>query len=490
MSEPKGYIRERGGRLEALIVLGGRRIRKATGYIVGQEQEAQAFLDTLLAELVLAGDAGGGSRVDATGEVTVRGWGERWIADRRARKVISVGDEESQLRYHVFPTLGDVPLRSLTKAQMIAWVRTLPGRKRLDTGEPISSRYVHHIAGTMRRLLQEAADTDLIAVSPCAWRAKRDLPAKRDVNPEKRSKGGFEGWEVHELISDPAIAWDRRVLWAFAFLTGARPGEVAARRWRDVTLADPASLGVLGRIEVHTAWNSRVHIEKSTKTDVSKVIPIHPLLDAALRAWRDEGWAWYVGRAPEPEDLVVPSETGRIRNSSQTNKRFQGDVAKLALRGGRTSYETRSTFRSLARAGGANVADLNLITHPSPREASEFYNRLNSIWPALCRAVLAVHVAPREPATPAVPPQGAADPGVPSCASDSAKEKSPKISKTSGPPQEWALLVSNQRPPPCEESRVALRAVALGRAIHTQPPGFAVGLACYGRPCNRTQPGE
>ena len=58
----------------------------------------------------------------------------------------------------------------------------------------------------------------------------------------------------------------------------------------------------------------------------------------------------------------------------------------------------------------------------------------------------------------------------------------PRVSpETSGPSAEWALQVSNLRPQPCEGTAAAFRTVAPGRAIHTQPPGFAVGQACYGR---------
>ena len=51
-----------------------------------------------------------------------------------------MADEEAQLRYHVYPDLGAVPLRQLSKGQMIAWVRTLRGRKGIDSDKPLSSR--------------------------------------------------------------------------------------------------------------------------------------------------------------------------------------------------------------------------------------------------------------------------------------------------------------------------------------------------------------
>jgi hypothetical protein len=62
------------------------------------------------------------------------------------------------------------------------------------------------------------------------------------------------------------------------------------------------------------------------------------------------------------------------------------------------AFESRSTFRSLAIAGGAPRAELDLITHPSPREAADLYTRLEVVWPAMCRAVQAVQLAPERPA--------------------------------------------------------------------------------------------
>jgi hypothetical protein len=45
-------------------------------------------------------------------------------------------------------------------------------------------------------------------------------------------------------------------------------------------------------------------------------------------------------------------------------------------------------------AGGAPRDELDLITHPSPREAPDLYTRLEVVWPAMCRAVIAVKVEP------------------------------------------------------------------------------------------------
>ncbi len=385
---PRVYIRPREGKLEAMIVFpdGTKRTRR-TGFDVGQEAAAETFGRTLEAEL------GGGkpAAAAAAGGVTVRDWGEAWSAERIARGVVSADTERAMLRYHLFPQLGDVELASLTKAGMLDWVRALPSRSRADSSETLAPRTVHHVAGTAKRLLAEAVDRELLAVNPCAWRPKRDLPAKRDKVVGKRNHSGFAGWEVWMLTHDQAVPLDRRVMYALDFLTGMRPGEVAARRWKDFdTTAEP-----LWRLDVASAFNSRHYLEKATKTNVEKIVPVHPLLAELLREWFTSGWEAFMGRAPTSEDLIVPREQGGQRTNTHSNKRFQSDLERLGLRGGRTHYETRATFRSLAIAGGAPRAELDLITHPSPRDASDLYTRLEVVWPAMCRAVLAVAVEPR-----------------------------------------------------------------------------------------------
>ena len=97
------------------------------------------------------------------------------------------------------------------------------------------------------------------------------------------------------FIYDERIPWDRRVLYALEFLTGLRTGEAAIRRWRDW---EPSFKGELGRIVAATAYNTRHKVEKTTKTDVEKWIPVHPALHAILVRWKAEGFDRAMIRAP------------------------------------------------------------------------------------------------------------------------------------------------------------------------------------------------
>lgn len=323
--------------------------------------------------------------------VTVESFGRTWAAERMARGVASADVEAAMLRHHLFPQLGAVPITAVTKTTMIEWVRSLPTRKRVDADEVLAPRTVNHIANTVKRMFDEAVDRDVIAGTPCAWRPKRDLPPRQDKDPARRGAANFSAAEVWCLTHDPRIPQDRRVMYALDFLTGMRPGEVAARRWRDLD----TSTAPLWLLRVGTQFNSRSYSERRSLTNVEKIVPVHPLLAEALRAWFQGGWEAFMGRAPTPDDLVVPREQGGQRTNTHSNKRFKADMERLGLRGGRTHGDTRATFWSLARAGGASPEDIGLITRTGGAIHREGNTRLEAVWPVLCRVVMAVQpIAP------------------------------------------------------------------------------------------------
>ncbi len=382
------WLKRRGSKLYIEYATPGTKHIKriSTGLEVGQKRQAQQVLaewERLQVE---------GVEAPAVAEVlTVEAWGAQWLEERKARGKLDWINEQGHLRYHLYPALGARPLTEVTKAEMLEWVHGLPAHRRHD-GKPgrLSPRSVHKYAETTRLLFKAAAKRDLIPVNPCVWDAS-DLPPKEDSDPTRAREGGFSAEQVGWLIGDALIPEDRRLLYALEFLTGMRTGEAADRRWRDW---EPTFKGDLGRLVAGTSWNTRHRIAKPTKTRVVKWIPVHPELDALLRDWKREGWARAFGRTPAPDDLIVPASRGGARNNSYSWRLWaEHDLPELGLAHQR-HYESRSTFRSLARAGGAKVEDLDLITHPSPRAAKDLYNRTGQLWPLMCAAVRCVRVTP------------------------------------------------------------------------------------------------
>ncbi len=380
-----GCVYQRGGKLWAYYRLadGSRSRPFATGLREGQEAEARA----LVAELERQVASGEAPRPLPPGPLTVKTWGERWNKDRKGRGILDWVNEKAHLEFHLYPALGDLQLAAVSKAQALDWVRALPTHKTQQGGERLAPRTVHKIAATVRAMFKEAVKRDLIAMSPAVWDAS-DLPPKEDRDATRAREGGFSADQVGLLIGDPRIPEDRRVLYALEFLTGMRTGEASARRWRDW---EPEFKADLGRLVAGTAWNTRHKLEKPTKTRTVKWIPVHPELARILAAWKREGWPRFYGHTPKPEDLIVPASRGGHWNNSYSWRLFSQDLVTLGLEHQR-HYESRSTFRNLARAGGANLADLDLITHPSPRAAKDLYNRTGMLWPLMCAAVRCLRV--------------------------------------------------------------------------------------------------
>ncbi len=323
---------------------------------------------------------------DAGSRPTFQRYSLEWIERRRLAKKLDWRHHERRLRLHAIPLFGGIRMGAVTRPMMLAYVRSLPRRLRADGSRCLSSRTVKNVADSVRAVFTDAVEDGVIASNPCIWNVRKHLPAIVDADPLRRLSGFCTAEEVELLVTAPTVPPPRRMAYALEFLTGMRPGEVAALRVRDVDLDFPPA----GRIVVTRAWSSDERTEGPTKTRVTKVVPVHPALGKMLKEWLAHGFQQAFGRAPASGDLVVPAPRGGHRMASQTNREFQADLARLGLRK-RVHSDTRATFRSLVIAARPDLERFaDLVTHPSPREAKDVYRRLDSLWPRMCEAVAAI----------------------------------------------------------------------------------------------------
>ncbi len=176
------------------------------------------------------------------------------------------------------------------------------------------------------------------------------------------------------------IPHDRRVYYALQLLAGLRSGETAARRWSDL---DPEAKP-LGRLLV---WNQVVDgKERATKTGDVREVPVHPTLAAILADWKLSGFAFYFGRHPRPDDLIIPSRRGpTIPRTDTMLRKLKIDLERLELRNvGRSRHAMRATFLTLLEIDGANMSIAARATHKSPAVGGAVGGYLRSGWPALC----------------------------------------------------------------------------------------------------------
>ncbi|HEY4885612.1 MAG TPA: site-specific integrase [Myxococcales bacterium] len=345
-----------------------------TKYRVGEEAQA-AELRRLTQERLDAGH----EFTEATGAPpTVESFGRTFLKQRRELGVRSVDDDESRLKTHVYPVLGPMRLEEVQPrhvADVIAKVRA----------QKLAPRTVRNVYSVVRALFRDAQIAGLCSQQPCIL-THFQLGKVRDGKKGWRAGAVFSREELEALISDPGIPQDRRVLYALASVGCLRHGEAAGLRWRDVVFG----LEPLGRIVVLTSYD-----QGDTKTGAERWMPMHPVLAAMLAEWKLAGWAREQGRAPAPDDLVVPHsrptnrgprvEFGGMRSDHDSYKRLRKDLTALGKRL-RRFHDFRRTGITLFREDGAERDVLRLCTHGAPgQDVMELYTSFG--WSKLCAQV-------------------------------------------------------------------------------------------------------
>ena len=321
---------------------------------------------------------------------------DTWVGLRRVRKPFAWKGDTYKMALHFLPKFGRMSLSDLGNDQgellLLDWLTELRAHLSKRDGTPLAPRTVRNVASIVRVFFADAferrAETKMTRNPSSCWDADRHFPAIEDKEHGWRMHAGFTLEQVVVLTTDERIPEDRRALYSLRFLGGPRPGEAANARWRDLD----RSKKPLWRLTLEQSFNSPMRQEKSTKTLATLTFPIHPVVRKLLLAWEAEGWEKFMGRPPTPADFLFPREDGKQRLVSGTYKQFLVDLAAVGLPPQR-QYESRSTFRNLAMSAGATEFHLNLITHPKPKKASDFYTRLEMQWPKMCEAVLAIDPA-------------------------------------------------------------------------------------------------
>jgi integrase len=175
-------------------------------------------------------------------------WTADWIAKRRERG-LDWKNDESRLKHHVLPELGDLPLVVVRARHVVDLFHKL----RTDRERNLAQRTIYNIYTVVAALFRDAKLADLIEQTPSIL-DERQLGPLVDKDPEWRP-----------IISDARIPADRQMVYALELLAGVRPGEAAALRWRHY---DP-TVTPLGKIWVAKSYNTRGNVEKTTKTDAS-----------------------------------------------------------------------------------------------------------------------------------------------------------------------------------------------------------------------------
>jgi integrase len=254
----------------------------------------------------------------------------------------------------------------------------------LRSNGKLAPRTVRNVYGVLHTMLKDAVVDELIDSNPCTLK-RGDLPKKVDKDPTWRANAVFTRGEMEQLLSHPDLPPDPRVLYAVLGLAGLRFGEAAALRWRHLD----TTLEPLGRLVVATSYNTRKRIEKATKTEQPRMVPVHPTLAKVLAEWRLGGWASMMKRHAKPDDLIIPSRRGVNRSRHHSLTKFHDDLTRQGMRK-RRQHDLRRAFISLARADGARKDVLERVTHGARGDIVDIYTELP--WEFICQEVAKLRI--------------------------------------------------------------------------------------------------
>ena len=252
-------------------------------------------------------------------------WLETWVSGLRIAPSTKAA-YRSNIRSHITPYIGAVPLASLTSARLTALYSELETSGRRDhkgerTWEPLSARTVRGVAMILGAALGAALDDEapLLARNPAV---KARPPTAREADAKAPE---MHPWDARQLRR--FLDWAREnsrvyAAWYVAAYTGVSRGELLALRWRDIDL-DAGTISIRRSVGiVRVKGQKGILREGPTKTCKPRVVDIDPATAAVLRAWKRERGALALQLARH-DSVVFGNHEGQFRQPERFSHLFR-----------------------------------------------------------------------------------------------------------------------------------------------------------------------
>jgi integrase len=274
--------------------------RRSATVAASCREDAQRIVDAMVYELAHVE-----SSVSA-GPPTLRALSARFLDEREISKAAQA-HERSVWRQHVLdPAIdwADSPITSITRADCVAWLTYLEGKKALKPAawkkggrseqynRALSRQTRVHCRNALRTFFEWALAKGFVRENPAT-----DLPVRalRDQVETDEKWTYLSAKEIELVASCKAMPDETRDLFLFAIYTGMRQGELWALRWRNVFLDDEQP-----RVEVRRSHN------RATKSRKMRPFPLLACAVEILQRQRARA-------SHEPDDLVWPDHNGHQR---------------------------------------------------------------------------------------------------------------------------------------------------------------------------------
>jgi integrase len=325
-----------------------------------------------LREVLVAVDKG--ELVDPSKQL-VGAYLEEWLAGLRLAPS-TVASYRKNVRLHIEPYIGTVPLASLTTARIDALYRQLERGGRADhkAGEGLSPRTVRYVHTILSAGLGAAVKHHRLTRNPAATASPPT--AKQARAPEMHAwtaeqLAGFLGWSAGSSLHHAA--------WRLLAYTGMRRGEALALRWRDVNL-DAGTVSVRRSAGVIRVKGEGAAIEEGdTKSGKPRVVDLDAATVAVLRAHRKQRGSMALQLARD-DALVLGDQEGRHLHPERFTRTFGAEVARCRKALGDSAapvirlHDLRHTHATLLLLAGVPVHVVSeRLGHASPVITMQVY---------------------------------------------------------------------------------------------------------------------
>ncbi len=270
----------------------------------GSKREAERRWIVREAEIKRAG-----AGYAAPSKQTLAAYLRAWLRDQEPNwKRTTLASYRTHVELHIIPALGAVPLSGLTPPQVAAWQADMlrkPGRR----GNALSPKRVLNAYRALHTAMEEAVRLELIPSNPVG-----------KVRPPRQAPEEVVALDADQVSALMATVAGHRLeaMFAAAWQTGLRMGELLGLRWEDVDLG-----GATLRVAQGVASTGGPAFVQAPKSKLSaRTIALPAAVTAALQArrerqteerqkaggrWRDHGLVFPTSRGTP----VLPSSMER-----------------------------------------------------------------------------------------------------------------------------------------------------------------------------------
>jgi integrase len=319
----RGHVAKKGNRYYAVVYEGvdAATQKESHRWYIGGRTRKEA--ERVLAELIKHQHDGD---YRAPERITVEAYLlERWLPMKRAQlRPSSFDSYERNLKNHVIPRLGSVPLQRLTPEDLDGlYADLLSGGRRNGSGGCLSAKTVRYVHGIVRKALADAHRKGTVS------RNVADLADPPKASAFRRQE--MRAWNAAQLRQFLEEMSTHRLYGAFflAANTGMRRGEVLGLRWRDVDFS-------AGRLSVQQALISiayRLELADVKTNAGRRTIDLDERTRAVLRARRKQQLEEHllIGRRCTDDTLVFSQPDGSPIRPDYLSQLFERHLTRSVL---------------------------------------------------------------------------------------------------------------------------------------------------------------